>query len=84
MSQPTEEQITQAYRDMAATSDGRIIIDDLVESYYNIHPFSPDQTDPNLTVFMEGCRWVVGYILDQVKDKDPEVKRDNLSRGTYL
>ena len=79
-----EQEITQAYLDMAETDAGEIILEDLRESFYDIHPFNPDQTDPNMTIFMEGCRWVVGYILDQSSPKDPEQKRDNHNKGLYL
>lgn len=80
----TDEQLTQVYKDVFASGDGKIILDDLKESYYDIHPFSPDQTDVNLTVFMEGCRWVVAYILEQVTHKDPAEPQDNHHKGTYL
>jgi len=79
----TEEQLTQAYKDMAASADGQMIIDDLTRSFYNVHSFTPNGGDPNTVVFMEGCRWVVGYIKDQINSEDPP-KADNHSRGSYI
>lgn len=79
----TDEEITQAFKDMAETPAGEIILEDLTESFYNIHPFTPESTDTNQCIFREGMRWVVGYILDQVAYKDPEVKQDN-RRGNYI
>lgn len=81
----TEEELTQAYRDMAETHEGKMILDDLNESFYNIHACNPGQVDANRAMFVEGCRWVVGYIRDQVNQKDPVPKsQDNPNRSTYL
>lgn len=78
----TEDQLTQAYKDMAASPNGQMIIQDLTDSFYNVHSFTPAGGDPNTVVFMEGCRWVVGYILDQLKAKT--LPEDNQKRGNYI
>ena len=83
MPEYTEEQLTQAYKDFAETKEGQWILDDLTNSFYNVHSFSPGGGDPNIVVFMEGCRWVVGYIKDQIKSDDP-APRDNHSRGSHI
>lgn len=80
----TEEEITQAYLDMATTSYGEIILADIKESFYNMYPFTPDTTDVNQTIFREGMRWVAGYILEQATPRDPEEKQDNHQKGLYL
>ena len=80
----TEEEISQAYRDMANTNAGRIILDDLRESFYDIPCFNPSEDSPNRTIHRDGCRWVVGYILEQVSSKDQEPNPDNPQRGNYL
>ncbi len=84
MHQYTEEEITQAYLDMSNTPEGEIILADIKESFYNIHPFTPDTTDVNQTIFREGMRWVAGYILDQCDPKDPVEERDNPKGNLYL
>lgn len=81
----TEEEITQAYKDMVKTSYGRIIVHDLKDSFYDIHTYSPNEgADRDRALFLEGCRWVVGYILSQVNQKDPAPGQDNHSKGLYL
>lgn len=79
----TEEEITEAYKRVAETDAGKIVFDDLRESFYDIQTYNPHTPDKDKALWMEGCRWVVGYVLDQLKHVDPD-KQDNPRNGSYL
>ena len=81
----TQDEIQAAYKELPLHQCGRVVLHDLEAEFYNIHTFSPSGGDRDTALFLEGCRWVVGYIKSCIDYKDPADEQDNSnSRNVYL
>ena len=69
MDQPSEKELTASYKGVFTSSEGGVILEDLVERFYNIVTYEPgiDYTVSD-TVYYEGCRAVLEYIQNRVNE----------------
>lgn len=62
------KQLRRAYRDIYATDQGKLMIDDLCNQFYFLDPTY--QGDKDDALFREGSRNVVLYVLGMMKAPD--------------
>ena len=83
-----EKQIDEMYKRVFGQGDGAEVLDDLKKSFFDIHTVDPNETGTegvNKSVWLAGCRWVVGYIISRLEYEDPPEEEDNQhGRGTYI
>ena len=90
MNESEEAAIDAAYHRLFETDDGRIVMDDLLDGFYNVVPYQPGASRAEDVIFHEGFRGCIEYMRQRIWDhehahkKTPHTRRKKADEGAYL
>lgn len=80
----TEREKMELYKDVFSTDNGGLVLDDLVEIFFEVVPYEPGtKQDVNDVIFFEGCRHVIAHMLYMSNPENAHTP-DNVTEGNYL